>query len=101
MYEGWRPASLAFAETALWPQTGWKAVEVKVRQCNEKAWVCQQCGRQMPLHQMSGRVEVLVLVYVDDMAIVALKVQGVMWFKSELGKVFLVTDLGELRHILG
>ena len=43
----------------------------------------------------------LVLVYVDDMAIIALKVQGVMWFKSELGKVFLVTDLGELRHILG
>ena len=48
-----------------------------------------------------GKVEVIVLVYVDDMAVAAPLIQGVMWFKTELGKVFPITDLGELKHILG
>ena len=46
-------------------------------------------------------MEVVVLVYVDDMAVTAPQAQGVIWFKMELGKVFHITDLGELKHILG
>ena len=47
------------------------------------------------------RAEVLVLVYVDDMAVVAPNIRDVLLFKAELGKVFQITDLGELKHILG
>src|ERR1700731_3940842 len=47
------------------------------------------------------RVEVLVLVYVDDMVIAAMDIQIVLWFKGELGKAFQISDLGELKHILG
>ena len=45
--------------------------------------------------------EVLVLVYVDDMAVAAADVRSVGWLKAELGKAFQITDLGELKHILG
>jgi hypothetical protein len=50
---------------------------------------------------VGGKVEVLVLVYMDNMAIAVPYIEGVMWFKGELGKVFPITDLGELKHILG
>ena len=46
-------------------------------------------------------VKILVLVYVDDMAVAATDVRDVKWFKMELGMAFQITDLGELRHILG
>ena len=48
-----------------------------------------------------GAVKVLVLVYIDDMAVVATDVCDVKWFKMELGKDFQITDLGKLKHILG
>ena len=47
------------------------------------------------------RAKILVLVYVDDMVVAAADVRDVKWFKMELGKVFQLTDLGELKHILG
>ena len=47
------------------------------------------------------RAKILVLVYVDDMVVAAADVRDVKWFKTELGKVFQLTDLGELKHILG
>ena len=47
------------------------------------------------------KVEILVLVYVDNMVVAAADVHDVKWFKTELGKVFQLTDLGELKHILG
>ena len=46
-------------------------------------------------------VEVLVLVYVDDMVVAAAEMRSVRWFKEELGKAFQITNLGELKHILG
>ena len=45
--------------------------------------------------------EVLVLIYVDNMAVAAADICSVGWFKVELGKAFQITDLGELNHILG
>ena len=45
--------------------------------------------------------EVLVLVYVDDMAIAAPNNRDILLFKADLGKVFQITNLGELKHILG
>ena len=45
--------------------------------------------------------EVLVLIYVDNMAVAAADVCSVGWLKVELGKAFQITDLGELKHILG
>ena len=46
-------------------------------------------------------VGVLVLVYIDDLAIMAADVHSMEWFKTELGKAFQITDLGKLKHILG
>ena len=43
----------------------------------------------------------LVLVYVDDMAIVGLDGIYLVSLKSFLSKDFEITDLGELKHILG
>ena len=46
-------------------------------------------------------MKVLVLVYVNDMVVAGADVCDVKWFKTELGKVFQLSDLGELKHILG
>ena len=53
------------------------------------------------IRKEKGIVKVLVLVYVDNMTIAATDIRDVKWFKMELGMVFQITDLGELRHILG
>ena len=47
------------------------------------------------------RVELLVLVYMDDMVIAAMELRTVQWFKGELGNAFQISDLGKLKHILG
>ena len=41
------------------------------------------------------------LVYVDDMVVATRHLQGVIEFKCMLRKAFNITDLGELKHILG
>ena len=46
-------------------------------------------------------MEVLVLVYVYDMAVATVHKQGVIWFKTELKKLFQIINLGKLKHILG
>ena len=43
----------------------------------------------------------LVLVYVDDMAIAGYSLARITQFKNDLTKVFDITDLGELKYILG
>ena len=47
------------------------------------------------------RMEVVILVYMDDMAVAAPQIRDVAWFKSELGRLFQISDLGKLKHILG
>ena len=44
---------------------------------------------------------ILVLIYVDDMAIAGKGIPGVVLFKQNLSKDFKITDLGELKFILG
>ena len=48
-----------------------------------------------------GKEQVVVLVYINDMVVAAAGVQGVIEFKANLGKVFQITDLGEVKHVLG
>ena len=43
----------------------------------------------------------MVLIYVDDMAIARKGIPGVVLFKQNLSKDFEITDLGELKFILG
>ena len=43
----------------------------------------------------------ILLVYVDDLAVAAPKLDDVQWFKKEFGKVFKIKDLGETDKILG
>ena len=47
-----------------------------------------------------GDSVILVLVYVDDMVVAVKDNAKVAWFKRELGKIFELTDLGELGLIL-
>ena len=41
------------------------------------------------------------LVYVDDMVIVARKLTEVQWFKTKIAEAYKAKDLGEIRKILG
>jgi len=48
-----------------------------------------------------GKIVLLILVYVDDMAIAGPGIFYIMSFKSFLNKDFKITDLGNLNHMLG
>ena len=45
--------------------------------------------------------KIMILTHVDDIPIAAPKLEDVLWFKKELGKVFKIKDLGEPNKILG
>jgi len=47
-----------------------------------------------------GRIVLLILVYVDDMAVAGPDGCHIVSFKSFLGNDFKITDLGELKHML-
>src|SRR5271154_1077835 len=48
-----------------------------------------------------GRTKLLVLVYVDDMTVASGNMAGIAKIKADLRKIFDITDLGVLGHILG
>jgi hypothetical protein len=48
-----------------------------------------------------GALIVVVLVYVDDMAVAGPKLAKIVEFKENLGKRFEIKDMGELEYILG
>jgi len=48
-----------------------------------------------------GKITLLILVYVDDIAIIEPDRCYIISFKSFLGKNFEITNLGKLKHILG
>jgi len=48
-----------------------------------------------------NKIILMVLIYVDDMAIAGKGIPGVILFKQNLSKDFEITDLGELKFILG
>ena len=48
-----------------------------------------------------GEIVMLVLVYVDDMALTAKSLAILQKFKAELSAEFKISDLGELKYILG
>ena len=48
-----------------------------------------------------NKIILMVLIYVDDMAIAGKGIPGVVLFKQNLSKDFKITDLGELKFILG
>ena len=48
-----------------------------------------------------GKIVLLVLVYVDDMALASKSTIFIRKFKNDLSKHFDITNLGELRVILG
>jgi len=48
-----------------------------------------------------GNITLLILVYVDDIAIAGPDGHHIISFKSFLGEDFEITDLGELKHMLG
>ena len=47
-----------------------------------------------------NKIILMVLIYVDDMAIAGKGIPGVILFKQNLSKDFEITDLGELKFIL-
>ena len=51
--------------------------------------------------QEKGEIIMLVLVYVDDMAVAGRSLARITQFKNDLTNVFNITDLGELKYILG
>lgn len=53
------------------------------------------------IKKIDGVVVLAVLVYVDDMSAAGPRLEDVVEFKRQIGKRLEVTDLGELRFILG
>jgi hypothetical protein len=52
------------------------------------------------IKRVDGVVVVVVLVYVDDMAVAGPKLADVAEFKKDFGNKFDITDIGELKYIL-
>ena len=48
-----------------------------------------------------GKIILMVLIYIDDMAIAGKGIPGIILFKQNLLKDFEIMDLGELKFILG
>jgi len=48
-----------------------------------------------------GKIVLMVLIYVDDMAVAGKKIPGIILFKQNLSKDFKIMDLGEMKFILG
>ena len=48
-----------------------------------------------------GEIIVLILVYIDDLAITSTSIKRVETFKAALSREFKILDLGELKYILG
>ena len=48
-----------------------------------------------------GKITLIVLVYVDDMAIAGRNLLKIISFKKDLDKEFDITDLGDIQYILG
>ena len=48
-----------------------------------------------------NKIVLMVLIYIDNMAIAGKGIPGVVLFKQNLSKDFEITDLDELKFILG
>jgi len=48
-----------------------------------------------------GKIVLIVLIYVNDMAVTGKGIPGIVLFKQNLSKDFKIMDLGEMKFILG
>jgi len=48
-----------------------------------------------------GKIVLMVLIYVDDMAVAEKGIPGIVLFKQNLSKDFEIRDLGKMKFILG
>jgi len=48
-----------------------------------------------------GKIILMVLIYVNDIVIARKEIPGIILFKQNLSKDFEITDLGEMKFILG
>jgi len=64
-------------------------------------FTCMFADDCLYIKHCEGRIVLLILVYVDDMAVAGPDRYHIVSFKSFLGNDFEITDLGELKHMLG
>jgi len=48
-----------------------------------------------------SKIVLMVLIYVNDMAVAGKGIPGIVLFKQNLSKDFEITNLGEIKFILG
>ncbi|XP_026400357.1 uncharacterized protein LOC113296259 [Papaver somniferum] len=58
-------------------------------------------AKQWNVHQMDGKMQLNVLVYVDDLIIAGNDLVALTQFKAYLGQCFKMKDLGKLKYFLG
>ncbi len=56
---------------------------------------------QAVFYYKNGNTHIIIMAHVDDLTIIALSMDLVKRVKDELGKVFKVSDLGEIHWLLG
>ena len=89
------------AESLVWPETGGTAVEPDVRQATEILWLlCLVSEPCLYIRGPPGRL-VILLVYIDDVAIAASSATIAERFKQQLRSSIALTDGGPLSHFLG
>jgi len=64
-------------------------------------FICAFADDCLYIKRHEGNITLLILVYVDDIAIAEPDGCHIISFKSFLGEDFEITDLGELKHMLG
>ena len=64
-------------------------------------FICAFADDCLYIKRHEGNITLLILVYVDDIAIAGPDGYYIISFKSFLGKDFEITNLGELKHMLG
>ena len=80
---------------------GLKQVERQQKVMRKLGFEKGQADDCLYMLQEKGEMIMLVLVYIDDMAIAGHSFTCIIQFKTNLTKVFDITDLGKLKYILG
>ena len=65
------------------------------------SFTCAIANNCLYILQEHGKIILMVLIYIDNMAIAGKEISGITLFKQNLSEDFEIMDLGELKFILG
>ena len=82
-------------------QAGWQWKKHLHQVMTKLGFTCAMANDYLYVLWERGKIVLMVLIYVDDMAVAGKGIPGIVLFKRNLSKDFEIADLGELKFILG